>query len=441
MLRFITKFLLLAIILVGGGMYAAHWKLQKEVKDFSDQVRPFMDFDYQSTSVGMDGEMRIRGISIFVQHIGAHIEIGEMKFFAGNLFELMRLESKLQERQLPEKAYISFDDVLLPFDSKLMVEMDKQIKPTSLDVLNTAYCGNIARFGLDEYEKMGYSYLSFSTDLHYLLDQYSGNLVITGSTDIEEMNYSEFQINISGVLSWLEELDQISLFGGEGGFITPDLSLVEMRIQDKGYNLRKAEYCDKQQQGETNYYSGHIDAVKSLLQEVQVELPEALSQGYYQAIQPDSQVNILVKPKVTFDFKNVPNYDYAQLIDAAGVQVTVNNQDIPLAIEGASFTQFERLLQYAKDKEDAAARPKDRYKMVTIPQSFQQVATSSIGQYKDYRARITRDDNQVYEGKLARFSNDRIWIVVRGKTGEVTIPVRRNRLKLVEIYKPTPKNN
>lgn len=442
MLRYFVRLMLFAVVLIGGSMFAAQWKLKDNLKDFANTVRPFMEFDYDAASVSYTGEVKINGISLFIQSMGVHIDIGELKFFTGNLYQLATLKSNIKAQKLPEQAHLILKNVLLPFDSKMLRVMDKNVTVNSADILDTAFCGEITRFGLDEFEAMGYSYLSFSSEMFYLLDKRSGSITLSGNVDIEDAYKTDYQINISGVLSWIEEVsEQMSGAADEDSrFITPDLSLLEVRVQDQGLHLKKAEYCSQQENSNTDYYSGHAAEIEQLLSGVDIILPEDFKSLYIESIQPDSRVNWLFRPKINFKLENIKNYDYSQLVEASGLEVEVNNKPVDLTIEGLSFKKMSKLVALVRVQKEKEETLKPRYKLITIRQSFQKVSIGSMANYIKYRVRVTRNDGQLFEGKLAKMTRDKVWIIVRSKEGSVTLPVSLRSIKGFDVYKEIPRD-
>jgi len=442
MLNFLVKFLLLAIILSSGTLYFAQWKLEENLKSFARKVEPFMEFAYESASLNFNGEITLKNISILVPSVGANADVGELKFFIGNLYQLTTLNSRLEEKQLPEKAHISLKNVLIPLDNKLLSSSNELPIKVS-DLLETAFCGEAERFGYREYAAMGYSYLSFSSTSFYTLDQYSGSLIINGTTEIENASKIDYQINIGGVLRWIEALNNnaYELAADTSNFISPELSLLEVTVSDQGYNLTKAEYCMRQQQdNKTDYYSGHMEVLEKQLELANIKLPDEFKAHYLASIQPGSVVSYLLKPQVNFKFEDLKLYDYSQLIESTGMRVTVNNKPVKLAVEGLSFKDLGKITALAKSKKKAKATPKESYRLVSIEYAYQNKALSEAVEFVDFKVKVTRDDGRLYQGKLTKTSNEKIWVAVHSKDGSVTYPISRNRVSEFQVYMPSPQS-
>ena len=112
MIRFLIRFLLFVVVIGGGGMFAAQWQLKKQLKDFSNLVRPFMDFSYGSASISYTGEVKIKGVNIYVERAGAQVDVGELNFFVGNLYQLATFKSNFNAKKLPDKAHLILKNVL-----------------------------------------------------------------------------------------------------------------------------------------------------------------------------------------------------------------------------------------------------------------------------------------------------------------------------------------
>jgi hypothetical protein len=437
MIRFLIRFLLLAVIVGGGGMFAAQWHLKNDLKDFTNKVRPFMDFSYDSASISYNGEVNIQGINIYIQSAGAQVDVGQLKFFVGNLYQLATFKSNYEANHLPEKAHLVLKNVLLPFDSKMLKQLNRNKVTTSFDIMETAFCGPVQSFGLDEYEAMGYSYLSFSSETYYQLDTQSGSVIIKGSIDVEEVNKTEYQFNIGGVLSWYEEMIE-KMSGGslaDNSFITPELSFLEVSSKDQGYNLRKAEYCSSQENAKTDYYSGHILKLEEILAGVGMSIPEEIKPLYLESIQPDSLVNFQVQPKVNFDLANMMRYEYAQLVESSGMQISVNDKPVNLLLADWSFSKLENILQIAKVKQEEEYKQKKQYEILMVQRKYQKVPVSSLDSYVHLKAKITRNDRKRFEGKIERTTTDKVWLIVHNQEGDVILPFNKNEITQVEIYK------
>lgn len=432
MLKLIIKYLLIPTVVIGVGvMLLAQWKVKNELNDFSQIVRPFMDFSYHSTSINYDGEIKIDGVSILFGDDGTRIDVREVKFFIGNFYQLATLKSQFKKRKLPESAHLILKGVSLPLDSKMIAEMNENTPASGFDIIDAAYCGRVERLGVDEYRKMGYSEIYFSTDLFYSAEQRTGIIALKGTIDVENTKQIEYEMKVGGVLSWIEEFD-ITMMGGEG-FITPDLISIEVTTRDTGYNQRKAEFCQGQQDSKIDYYTGHTDQAIEMAEYAGVTITDDFKKLYFEAIQPGSEINFIMKPKVSFDFDRVEHYDYQYIIEEGGIKIRINNTNLPLNFEGVKAANIEKIVKQSKKHQKIKSDLNENYQLAA--QTYQTIEPSKIDQYKGYRSKIKRKDGKFYKGRLSRFSETTVWTVVRQNAGEITIPIKRKDIERIEILK------
>ncbi|TQV85283.1 hypothetical protein [Aliikangiella coralliicola] len=437
MLRFLIKFLLLAIVLTAASVLIAEWKLKKDIDAFARAIQPFVEFDYESANIGLTGEIRLHSITAFVEPLDVNVEIGELRFSAGNLYELAFLESDIRNNKLPENVQLKVRDVLLPFTPLLTRSLQSNAPPASNDILETAYCGDVERIGISEFEAMGFDYLAFSTEFFYLLDKYSGSVVLNGTIDVEDAFKVDYQVNVGGVMAWLESIAQREIGQARQEVVLPDLSLLEIRAQDKGYNQRKAQYCAlKQDTTVEDYYAQHPKELEKILNESGIQLSEELKLLYPESIKPESEIYWFFQPKVNFEFAGITYYSYEELLDLSGFRLAINNKSVKQLMSGWSFANYSNIAELvAKEKRRLSIEANNQYETVLVSKSYQTVPLSSAGNYINFPVKLTRDDGHLYEGKLIKTSDKSLWVLIRSAQGEATIPVARNRIIQIEAYK------
>jgi|GEM_PF-3284144 len=434
MLRFLVKYLLLAIILAAVIMLTAQWKLEKDINSFARAIQPFAEFDYESAKINLSGEVRINSIRLFIDAIDATVEIGELRFLAGNLYDLAFLESNLRHNQLPENAHLFLTDVLIPFNSQLLKAMRPTTPPTSVDMINAAYCGENDRLSIEQIEAMGYDYLAFSGKEFYMLDKYSGSVVVNGNFDIEDMFDIEYQFNISGVMAWLESLQVRQIGQFQQDVVQPQLSLLEIRVTDRGFNQNKAEYCAiKEEVATEDYYAGHLAAVEKLLTDANIQWKDSAKTAYAQMMKPDSQVLWFVQPNANFEWEGLKYYTFEELQDLSDLRVTVNGEPVSEFFEGWTAESFDEVAGIVLRKR-AEENNTQLYREVVIDKSYQSVNPVRAEEFVSQQVRITRDDGRVFEGTLSRISDKSLWLYQRLPTGDITIPFARNRVTKFEVF-------
>ncbi|TQV74117.1 hypothetical protein FLL45_14770 [Aliikangiella marina] len=436
MLRFLVKYLLLAIILAAAAMLTAQWKLEKDIDSFANMIGAFAEFDYESAKINLTGEVRINSIRIYINSIQANIEIGELRFSAGNLYDLAFLESSLREQQLPENGHLYLTDVLIPFNNTLLKAVKTDEAPTSANILDAAFCGQHDRISPVELEAMGFDYIAFSGKHFYLLDKYSGSVVFNGNFDVEEMFDVTYQINISGVMAWLESLEERRIGQFQERVIPPQLALLEVRKKDRGFNQKKAEYCAIREGVTTDeYYAGHITEVDKQLSSVGISVKDDFKAAYQAAIKPDSQLAWFIQPKANFEFEGVNYYTFEELRDLSGLRVSVNGTQVSDYFEGWTGENFNLIAEnLMKERAAKLGATSPLYQQVVITREYKAMNLNRAAEFLEEKVRVTRDDGRVFEGILSRTSDRSIWLFQKSLTGDVTIPFARTRIVKFEVY-------
>ncbi len=430
MLRLVVKLLLFGLALTGGTLFLAQWKLKDSIERLAIVMRPFAEFDYESARVNFNGEIQINSISAFVNEKDIQVEIGELRFFSGNLFQLFFLESQLNKSLLPDKAYISLKNVLIPFSRDLKKELSGNTVPSSSDILRSAYCGENTRFGINEWDAMGYSYFSFSTESVFTWDKRNNKGVASGRLSLEDAFDVNYQGSLSGVSEKLNTYDSDTAESWES-----ELGLIEVQVKDQGYNRRIAEFCALNENIKPEeYYEKHVAAVANLLTQVEMKFANTGEDHYLNLIKPESEFLGTIQPKPNFQFGDIPYYDSQQLIEITGLKVLVNELPIERFIDNWSFDKFQKITELVKVKEQEIAN-KSSYKTVLISQAFQRVGLENAAQYLDYEARITRTDGRVFEGKIDNVSANKVWLKVNSPKGSVTLSLNIGEIDILEVYK------
>ncbi len=440
MLRFIVKILLLLAVLGVAAIMTAQWKLNNELDDFAKKIGPFVDFRYESAKMGLTGEVEINEISLFLEPVSTTIEIGKVRFLAGTLLDMVFLGAKARKNEFPESGHLELVDVLIPFNDTLLRAINDDSPTTSFEILQAANCGNLEKLRIPELIEMGYGYVSLSSKNYYSLDKYSGSVVMNGSFDVEEMSYMDYQVNIGGVLSWIEYLKGFQTGQFSSSSNLPHVSLLDFRLQDRGYNQKLATYCAKKKNIEVEaYFSGHMDEIERMLKSGGMVISDEAKSAYLEGMQPESKVHWLIQPKATFDFEGVSYYTYDELIEQSGFSVSINDKPVESILDSWSGEAFNKiaareLVRRAKDDPEST-----HYKNLKQTKKFQSVRLSSVGDYLNYKVRIVRNDKRKFVGKLSRVSKKQVWLTMYAGGGNAVIPLYRSRMRKLEVFKPIPR--
>ena len=434
MLRFLIKFLVLSIIVVVSVMLLAQWRLDTELESFTKRAEPFADIKYESAQITYTGEITLNSLEIYVAAADMTLEIGKIRFSVGNLYDLAMFNRNLRNNIIPDKGYLVVKDLLLPFNTKLVKSFEKMNQLSPQQVISWSYCGKTPRFSIGALEGMGYDYIAADSDIYFMLDKYSGSAVINSKMAIEDAFQLEFQVNIGGVIAWLESQQKRAVGEAITDEITPDIALLEIRTIDKGYNNKKAQMCAiKQGVSVEEYYNGHIEAVTKIFEEVGIKPSESFTVLYPESIKPESEVYWFMQPKANFDFAGLTYYSYEELVKLGGLKILVNKQPLDLFSEGWSFQRFQQILVNAQEREKPKKRSVDLYETVSIKKDFRPFASTQASQFIGLKARLKRNDGQLFEGKITKSNDQKLWLTSRSVKGELELPFLHKEIETFEV--------
>ncbi|WP_196138608.1 hypothetical protein [Aliikangiella sp. G2MR2-5] len=434
MIRFLIRFLLVVIVLSVLAALGAQWKLDNDLKNFAKRLQPFVDLQYESVSLSYTGEVRINSITAYVEMAKYNVEIGEIRFSVGNIMDLILFQNNVESNELPESAYIKIKGLLLPFNNEMISAYKTHKKLTSWDLLESAYCGDINHISIGTLEKMGYHYFSLNTELYYMLDQYSGSIVFNGVTEFEDMFKLDYQMNIVGVLTFIEAFqNQATMVSMNKLPAAPKPSLFELRVTDLGYHENKATYCaGKEGVTQEEYYQKHTDKVVEALASVGIEASDTFKSLYPEAVKPNSEFYWFMQPQPTFDIESMPFYTFEELTELGGLRVSINNKPLGNFLNNWNLENFNKLAAVVLEEKRKAEAEEQRYKSIILKREYHQVPLTKASQYVEYQVKVTRNDGTVYEGRLTKTSSRYLWVEVHSEDGKVVLPLVRSSIKRFE---------
>jgi hypothetical protein len=435
-LRFLVKFLFLAIAVIALVLFGSKWKLEKTLDEFFAAAKPFVDIQYDSASVSLSGEITVNEITASNGLFGEFFKTNEIKLYKGSLYDLIFADNKLSLQELPEKAYIVFNDTFLSLNTVNSLKA-KRPPASALDILSSAYCGSRKQISFKDFKNMGYEYMTFSGEINYQRDQYSNTVILKGFFDADNLAKTQYQINIGNLAKMLESFPM--LFTGVMSYnqVKPVIELIDIHHFDQGYNERKANFCAKQENVSLDeYYTGHAQAFESLLNEVDVELTQDFKQAYPQLIKSGTQSHWYFQPKPGFEFSSFDAYAFNDYIDLAGFKLTINDKPVNSFISEGSFEKIAYIPTFIEQKQMRELNPDDSLNYKTFTKEYRSIALSRINQFIDSTIKIKLKNDLSYEGVLTRSSNNKFWVRVRKYNGDVTLPIKHSDVSSLKVLVP-----
>jgi hypothetical protein len=317
----------------------------------------------------------------------------------------------------------------------LVRSLEKFDSSSPSEVVSWAYCGNINKSGLASFEAMGYDYVAADSSLFFMMDKYSGSLVLNGQSEVEDAFQLEYQVNIGSVLAWLETQKDRDVGQAVSEDVEPDISLLEIRRIDNGFNERKARLCaQKEGVSVDEYYSGHVEAVKKLLDEVGIKPSESFSELYPELIKPKSELYWFMQPKANFNFEGITYYSYEEFVKLGGLRILINKKPFDLFSEGWSFDSFQQILVNAQNRQKEKEAPKELYKTVFVERDYRTFPSTQAGRFIGLKAKVYRADGSLFEGKVSKVDDQRVWLISRSMKGELTLPFTHREVQKFEVF-------
>ncbi|MDH5434576.1 MAG: hypothetical protein OEY19_11575 [Gammaproteobacteria bacterium] len=441
MFRFLVKLLLLTVGLSIGSIFYIKWKVEKGLDYFSRNLPPFYsDFSYEDVSVNFDGEITVHSVVTVITGTDHEIATKEVRFYMGDLFELI-FGGTPSLNNLPEKFKI---EAIHSFEAndEIIKKLNESIPITEWDIIEAAGCGHLNAIRAKEAEDMGFHFYVSNRGLSYEFDISSGAGIFEIYDEMEGVTREEYRIkveNIGGLLSNLQEQDDILLGLMQLINYKPDISFLEMKYVDIGYNSKKAEYCSVIEEIEAeSYYEHQTNTVSKMFQQLEIPHNETVVQAYQQYLQPESVLSFQFNPSANTNWVNYDEYSVEELVSIVGMKAYINDKQVDFDFEGWTNKKLDKILDLKKEKvitENDAAGGVNQYQTVMIYKAFEEIGIASIKNYVGFKAKIKRKDGNKFEGTIDKLNSSSIMITIYSKDGKVQLPILLEEIASIEVYK------
>ena len=426
MYRFVARLTIFAFIMSLSLYIGAQWKVSEDLDYIKEQLAPIAQFEYESSFINLKGQVVIGGINFYIPSNDINISINRMMVSTGSIFKMVFLRREFNDNFVSKNFSYSLDDVVIPLTPSLVKFITDNEEISLWNVLDASACGNVKKIGFKEYFSMGYDYLVFSTEGEFTQDSYSGNMLGNGWFDIEETTRLDYRFNIAHVYENLDEeyVDSPA----------PSIEELSLRLEDKGYNRRKAEYCSiKSEVSSEEFIEQHIKTISDYLKSVNIKLMPSGRRIYQQYIQPSSVVEVTIQPQTSFSFKGFGYYDEQELRELMGLDFKVNGQTSQRIFEGWSLDKFNQII-VKKDSQSGNSANK-RFEIITIKRRYEQEPLDRADRFIDQQVKIVRDDGVEYIGMLRRTEPNKIYIDKSIEGGIVQLGIERRQVAGFYVYR------
>jgi len=427
MYRFLVRLVIFALVIAISLYIGVQWKLKEDLKYIADKLAPNITFDYQSSSLTPSGKIVVTDISLYVRSQDLNMSVGKVEYSAGSIWDMAFFKNQLDDKKLPKKMYLSIDNLIIPLTPTLVKTIALFERRSTWDTLNSSACGDVKSFGINEYLNMGYDFIVLSSESEFYQDSYSGNLVARGSVDIEETSKVSYQFNLSGI------------YEAVGSSISdenmPTFESLNIDFQDTGYNRHRNEFCSlKTGLSADKYIEKHIKTIVDTLKSVGIQMTLASQRSYKDFLQPSSRFQISMEPKPSFSVDDFGYYDENELRDILGLKLSVNDQNVESVFDQWSLEKFEQIVIEGTAIENNDLF-KPRYENVLIKRSFEKESLSSVGKFINYKVKVIRNDGKIFQGKLTKINDNKLFISMMIEKGIVKISVETGLVKEFFVYR------
>ncbi len=426
MVRFLIRLVIYAFV-IGLSLYiGVQWKLKEDLKHFGSKLKPYAQFDYQSSAMSLAGTIILTDISLHFQQQDITITIDKIEYSSGSILDMAFFRSQLDSQKYPEQMTLKIQEAVIPLTPPLVKYISSAEQGSIWSALNATACGKIKHIGINQYFSMGYDYIVFSSESEFRRDEYSGNLVGSGWMDIEETSKLSFQLNLAGFYQ--------SVNGPLTHQQTPTLEAFTLDIQDNGYNRHRNEYCASRSGQETvEYIEQHVKMVSQKLNTVGIKMTLAGKRHYSDFLQPSSLLHLSVQPSVSFSFNDFGYYDEQQLRKLLGLRLQINHKTVATLFNHWRLDRFNQIVMSdLSDNTEASNKP--RYETVFIKRVFQKQALSSVEKFINEKIRVIRNDGKKFEGKLTEIKNNKLLVAMAVEGGIVKVPVEIKTIDEFFVY-------
>lgn len=426
MFRFIIRFAIFAVV-IGLSLYVGvQWKLKEDLNYLTSKLRPFVQFDYQSSAMTLTGTIVVTDIDLFFQQQDINITIDKIEYSGGSILDMAFFRRQINSRQIPQKISLKVQQAVIPLTPSLVKYISSAEQNSIWNALNATGCGKIKHIGINQYFSMGYDYIVFSSESNFRQDDYSGNLVGGGWLDIEDTIKFSYDINLAGFYQSMNApLNESQL---------PTLEQLTFDIQDKGYNHHRNNYCSSRigLKGD-EYVEQHVEIVSQKLESVGIKMTLAGKRHYSSFRQPSSLLHLSVQPTVSFSIADFGYYDEPQLRKLLGLELQVNHQTVGTLFNNWALDKFEKIV-VRDPEEEQSVDEQPRYKTVFIKRTFQKHPLSSINSFVNEKVRLIREDGKKFEGKLEEIKNNKLYVAMTLQGGIVTVTVDVKSVREFLVY-------
>lgn len=441
-MRFL-KLLLILPILGYGGIKAYIWyDIKSNVDDAIVTVAPFVDITYDSIfSSLLDGVIGITGVVIRPKMTSDKFTIQEINFSAPNILDIFMLGSRIKDGEFPEYVGFEMKNANIDIDSEIFVmlgdmqaqsiESETSEEPLLIERMDALGCGDIKKFGINEFSAMGYNLLNLSVAMKF--EQKSGQMNV-------EMRIKDSDLYSAGLIVQTRlDLNQMKSAGLQP--TEPEISKLEIEYNDTGYYKLRNRYCAEQNGGSIEQY---VDAnTAQLTAELGAVFPKKVVDDYRQFLTTGGRFTASLNPAESTLLSGLEFYETADILDILGMEVVINGSNVDFSqIEwnvsaGKTTTRKNDTanVRGGRSSNPTAARVSPPAKAGSAKtREYRKVRKSQLSRYIGKNIQVETSIGKRRQGQLESVDDERIRILMRFGNGEFSFPVKLEDILQAKVY-------
>lgn len=446
-------YILIAPLLAYAGLKSYVWyTIKNGVDDAIASVAPFVEIRYDGIFSTLGGEVGIEGVYIKPVMTNDEFTLQSMSLSSESIFDFIDVGDRFNRQDFPKQVSANIQKLNLDLSSKifqLMSDFQQQAESTQpaddgflLERLDALGCGDVERFGLDEFIEMGYDQVELDLVMGMKYNDASQQMQINVQMKDRDLYRADFDV------SFALDIDKVKA----GTMDANELAVTAMNVvyDDMGYHILRNEFCAEQSGGTTETY---IDAnVAQISTELGGTLPEKVVAAYRGFMTNGGTIKMNISPAEAVELSGMQFYETADAMRMMGMSITVNDVSVD-----AEQIQWKT----AGTKPDAKSAGRQVAKTNMQP-SRKQTRSSSEANLKSAPASTAKDAQQVntktikvsqlsrYIGKMVQVNttkgkrrvgllesidDERVRILMKMGGGEFSFPVKIDEISSAEVLR------
>ena len=437
-LKHLSKALLLLLILALALYAFYYYQVKTSVDRQIQEMRPFVDAQYDSIYVNPLGEISLNTVS--VSPMGQEgIIIDRISLKSDPLF-FLQFESRVNQGDWPESLSLAIEGLNVDFSMPIFLMMDQLADQQTEGVQLAALgCGRVTQFDMSALRMMGMRQGRFDFFLN-LRNRETGPLNIQLLSNMQGWGELLLDFDMTGDLA-LNNLHEAA----------PTLERMSVSVRDTGFNQRRNQFCSMQT-GLTiaDYRQAHQTLVNEWITETDIPIPENLIAAYHQLAEPGASLSValdasginqetLLSAEHLFEqltqSLTVTINNQAQLIDGENTDLILALLDHPIILDTESMQEEpEQALDGPRSMPGVASPPVQSAPSIE-PKRYQKTSPDQLESYIGHPVRFFTSFGKRVDGILVSVDGSTARVAERVQHGVAQYPVELETIQATEVYR------